>query len=48
MIYEGTTQHPLALGDCWGDTIGLSRSKVNQAQSYAPSHLAWPSLLLYD
>ena len=27
MIYEGTAQHPVSLGSCWGDTIGLSRSK---------------------
>lgn len=27
MIYEGTTHHPDSLGSCWGDTIGLSRSK---------------------
>ena len=27
MLYEGTSQHPQTLGGCWGDTIGLSRSR---------------------
>jgi hypothetical protein len=27
MLYEGTTQHPISLGGCFGDTIGLTRSR---------------------
>ena len=28
LLYEGTTHHPSSLGGCWGDTIGLMRSKT--------------------
>ena len=28
LLYEGTTQNAASLGGCWGDTIGLMRSKT--------------------